>query len=362
MKIKEILSEKWSAKYKRSINCSNPKGFSQKAHCAGRKKNEDVPQPGESSGKAKQFVPGAKIQTKEMTLDQILSSVKDIPYVNNVVDDWDAKDYSWGVTKKVIEYARYLQKNPQSIANLPPLVVIDGRLDDGAHRLSAVNLLQKRMDPKNPLWKQVKLKIKFGTSADVSTEQGVAEGIDPDVYDDLDARTIVRAAKSVMRDIRGRDTDEGYVHLTSGRGLDLYIGAGVADGEISINIGSGGGLATSGTDQGAVTAIIKAVYDTAVRKYGQPDTPGSLTIDDDAGHGVWQHIAQKLGLTYDSMNENFADGKKPGRKGLSRRVGIPKKATLGQLEKIAKGSTGERRRMAQWQLNMRRGKAKKNNK
>ena len=60
------------------------------------------------------------------------------------------------------------------------------------------------------------------------------------------------------------------------------------------------------------------------------------------------------------INENFADGKKPGRKGLSRRVGIPKKPSLGQLEKIAKSSTGERRRMAQWQLNMRRGKAKKN--
>lgn len=42
MKIKEILSEKWSEKYKRSINCSNPKGFSQKAHCAGRKKNENI--------------------------------------------------------------------------------------------------------------------------------------------------------------------------------------------------------------------------------------------------------------------------------------------------------------------------------
>jgi hypothetical protein len=58
--------------------------------------------------------------------------------------------------------------------------------------------------------------------------------------------------------------------------------------------------------------------------------------------------------------ENFADGRNPGRKGLSKRVGIPKKATLDQLEKIAKSSTGERRRMAQWQLNMRRGKAKKN--
>ena len=36
--MQEPVEEKWSAKYKRSINCSNPKGFSQKAHCAGRKK------------------------------------------------------------------------------------------------------------------------------------------------------------------------------------------------------------------------------------------------------------------------------------------------------------------------------------
>jgi len=32
------LAEKWSAKYKRSINCSNPKGFSQRAHCQSKKK------------------------------------------------------------------------------------------------------------------------------------------------------------------------------------------------------------------------------------------------------------------------------------------------------------------------------------
>jgi hypothetical protein len=38
----DIVQEEWSDKYKRSINCSNPKGFSQKAHCAGKKKNEDV--------------------------------------------------------------------------------------------------------------------------------------------------------------------------------------------------------------------------------------------------------------------------------------------------------------------------------
>lgn len=32
------LDEKWSLKYKRSIDCSHPKGFSQRAHCQGRKK------------------------------------------------------------------------------------------------------------------------------------------------------------------------------------------------------------------------------------------------------------------------------------------------------------------------------------
>jgi len=41
-KLKEEIStlkEKWSSKYKRSINCAHPKGFSQRAHCQGRKKH-----------------------------------------------------------------------------------------------------------------------------------------------------------------------------------------------------------------------------------------------------------------------------------------------------------------------------------
>jgi opacity protein-like surface antigen len=421
--------------------------------------------------------------------------------------------------------------------------------------------------------------------------QTVAEGIDPGTYEELDARIIARAAKRIVPTARARRTPEGYVHVTTEDGLDLYIGAGVADGSISVNIGSGGGVTTSGAHKGAVTDIIRGVYLAAVRKYGEPDTPGELTIDHDAGHGVWQHIANKLGLRYaavevkesgmaegrisdldidlqdqqweavvgrvehgvrrgedpDRMSlalyqwatgemfdmdeelerrgfgsvadladhirdhggryvppefdlsaggsikdlerlprrrpddvseatsepdfmrghchvmalalltlhpdwqlrahigwdedaesdrdyrvdhvyvmapdgtaydcrgrfaseqelvgpdetggaetqfidydisrvradvargelrpfsrrdleqarafarrlaENFADGRKPGRKGLSKRVGIPRKATLGQLEKIARSSTGERRRMAQWQLNMRRGQKK----
>jgi len=33
-----LVKEGWSDKYKKSIDCDNPKGFSQKAHCAGKKK------------------------------------------------------------------------------------------------------------------------------------------------------------------------------------------------------------------------------------------------------------------------------------------------------------------------------------
>ena len=32
----------WSKKYKSSIDCDNPKGFSQKAHCQGKAKNENM--------------------------------------------------------------------------------------------------------------------------------------------------------------------------------------------------------------------------------------------------------------------------------------------------------------------------------
>jgi len=37
-KITKQKNEKWSDKYKKSIDCNNPKGFSQRAHCQGRNK------------------------------------------------------------------------------------------------------------------------------------------------------------------------------------------------------------------------------------------------------------------------------------------------------------------------------------
>ena len=59
------------------------------------------------------------------------------------------------------------------------------------------------------------------------------------------------------------------------------------------------------------------------------------------------------------LDENFADGKNPQDKGDSARHGIPKKASISSLRKIAKQG-GRKGQLAHWQANMRSGKAKAN--
>jgi hypothetical protein len=136
---------------------------------------EGVPQPGKSSGKPISWISPERVITKYLTLNEILNSVQGIPYYNEVVKDRDAKDFSWGVTKKVLEYARELIIHPDAYKSWPPIIVVDGKLQDGAHRISTINLMQKRVQPNNPIWKNAKLKVEFGKSDNV--RQGVAEGL-----------------------------------------------------------------------------------------------------------------------------------------------------------------------------------------
>ena len=44
-RVQERMKKKWSDKYKKSINCDNPKGFSQRSHCQGKKKVEEETNP-----------------------------------------------------------------------------------------------------------------------------------------------------------------------------------------------------------------------------------------------------------------------------------------------------------------------------
>jgi hypothetical protein len=66
-----------------------------------------------------------------------------------------------------------------------------------------------------------------------------------------------------------------------------------------------------------------------------------------------KHHLEKQGVA-----ENFADGKNPGRKGLAKRSGVNTKASVSDLRKTAKNSSGEKQRMAHWLANMKAGRAK----
>lgn len=101
MKLSEIFDddfsivEAWSKKYKKSIDCSNPKGFSQKAHCAGRHKrqsggntssksvseafvNEAIPAHGDAENEFKMMKAGTK-PAVTFVIDDFLNWYK--PYI-----------------------------------------------------------------------------------------------------------------------------------------------------------------------------------------------------------------------------------------------------------------------------------------
>ena len=77
---------------------------------------------------------------------------------------------------------------------------------------------------------------------------------------------------------------------------------------------------------------------------------------------AWKLVQDIVGVKLQGaeFDENFADGKKPGRKGLAKRSGVNTKASVSSLRKTAKNSSGEKARMAHWLANMKAGRAKKN--
>jgi hypothetical protein len=88
----KVEEKKWSQKYKKSIDCSNPKGFSQKAHCAGRKK------------KSENVMNLSKEKLKEMILEEycmVLSEKKDACYhkVKARYDVWPSAYASGALVK-----------------------------------------------------------------------------------------------------------------------------------------------------------------------------------------------------------------------------------------------------------------------
>ncbi len=82
--------------------------------------------------------------------------------------------------------------------------------------------------------------------------------------------------------------------------------------------------------------------------------------NDPAAKDKINQITQSAKMKSVVFNENFADGKGPGRKGDSKRAGIPKSASIAQLKKIrsSKTASARKKQLAHWQINMRQGRKK----
>ena len=123
----------------------------------------------------------------------------------------------------------------------------------------------------------------------------------------------------------------------------------------------------TGPYKGALGLAIKQTTNQLLQ--ANPGKKPALFIGgDNENPQAWANIADKLNYklitdddeSEEGMAENFADGKKPGRKGLAKRSGVNTKASVSSLRKTAKNSSGEKARMAHWLANMKAGRAKKN--
>lgn len=122
MRANEIITEKWTQKYKNSINCSNPKGFSQKAHCAGKKKTNESVELAEEFDLIESIIEDLALRNgvdSEVIWEDLESLDDDELYVFAttipVMEDWqkaNKQDRTAGMSRKAVK--AYRREHPGS--------------------------------------------------------------------------------------------------------------------------------------------------------------------------------------------------------------------------------------------------------
>ena len=329
-----ILPEAWSQKYKRSINCNNPKGFSQRAHCQGRKKNNESA----DYERDMQSDPSNPIPFPKGTT---LVNVSD-------VYDW----YKLGMAVPALDKA-----DPRIFNKGVPHTVFAFGTEEEEHRMV-------------PLLKRLGF-----TLHDIDRPEDYAKAIRAsDVLEHLEqyvAKNLSEAEQGcppATQDIslnlknRQKAIDEYHYGPLNPNLPNNEYWQELADKWNTKDIASVkqnrcGNCGAFDVSEDMQACIAKGIG----------SEPGSSAMDSvDAGQlGYCKFLKFKCASkrTCDAwieggpITENFADGKGPGRPGDSQRHGIPKGATMAQLEKAAR-APGRKGQLARWQINMRRGKKK----
>ena len=102
----------WSNKYKKSIDCNNPKGFSQKAHCAGRKKRENIMKLSELKNVVRGVLSERSINAISKQQQKNVDNIaKALELYKKTKNDKESKPY-----KKSIELLRKLNDEKKKLA------------------------------------------------------------------------------------------------------------------------------------------------------------------------------------------------------------------------------------------------------
>ena len=328
------LFEKWSEKYKRSINCSNPKGFSQKAHCAGRKKHNESVEDNEPVfiQALRDFLP---IAMKHLKLDHLPK----IKLLRNVD------------TEHVPSFGKF--SNEDRIVH----VDIENRHPNDILRTLAHELTHYAQGEHGKLdvdsW-QTGSPIEDEANAEAGVIMREFNGKFPQY---LRLKPIVLESADYERDMQSDPSNPlpfppGTTLVNVSDVYDWYkLGMAVpaldnADPRI-FNKGVPHTVFAFGSEEEEhrMMPLLKRLGFT-LHDIDKPEDYAKAIRASDVVEHLEQYVA-----------ENFADGKGPGRPGDSQRHGIPKGATMAQLQKAAK-APGRKGQLARWQINMRRGRKK----
>lgn len=284
------LSESWSKKYKKSINCSNPKGFSQKAHCAGRRARQ-AGKKTKSKSVSETIVDNHNlIEARKAFLAYAKSKFPRMPdYVVYELIYKNSKKYPENVTEVWTKY--YGSYNWKQVK--------DFKVNENTWDRETSDRIRARLGSPGDNDTFPKDRERFAQQRKMIQQRGVSQ--EPIIVEESREQpgkyTLLEGWHRTIEALRAYP--QGYV-------CPAYVGSPTA-----------------------TTEKIRAK----------------------APESFWQKLKKKV------LGENFADGKGPGRPGDSQRHGIPKGATIAQLEKAAKAK-GRKGQLARWQLNMRRGGAK----
>ena len=320
MRYAEIVHEKWSKKYKSSINCNNPKGFSQKAHCAGRKKNEELEE-GKRIPRKKGQPAGSKKHSDLYTDENPKGTIHGLKFAT-------VKDAQASVSKIRNSGKKHAHKIQAAVA-MEQRAKAAGKTSAAAVYRKYINAMKKKTKAKN---ESVERTI---TNQDLQQLETYADRLFASLGIDVE---FSKHFKDRVNDPRNAKP------ITMAELTRLFK---------QIYKQHGRPIAQLGPDAEAVMKDMRT----------DVNIPFALQWDGKELDLVAKTVMRKPNFATTNQEfavENFADGKKKGksRPGRVKRAGASCKGSVTDLRRKAKNSSGEKAKMYHWCANMKSGKKK----